>query len=126
MWSKSQEPITWTNVDHQNCHFVSWLTPCWSVLDFWKINLEKSIWQTGFLVYFKLDFYCLCSLKVKNPVRRTWFFQHDFSKIKYRSIGGLSALITAYFTWETTFSIPIISGISKLFRMSEKNDPFSF
>jgi len=29
---------------------------------------EKSIWKnqvqrTGFLVYFKLDFYCLCSLK---------------------------------------------------------------
>ena len=29
---------------------------------------EKSIWknqvrQTGFLVYFKLDFYCLCSLQ---------------------------------------------------------------
>ena len=51
---------------------------------------EKSIWknqvgQTDFLVYFKLDFYCLCGLQksilksAKNRVR---------SKIKYRSTRG--------------------------------------
>ena len=32
------------------------LIPCWSVLDFWKINLEKSS-STN---YFEIDFYCLC------------------------------------------------------------------
>ena len=66
---------------------------------------EKSSWKnqvrrTGFLVYFKLDFYSLCSLQKsisklifagytgsKNPVRRTWFFQLNFSKIKCRWIG---------------------------------------
>ena len=51
---------------------------------------EKSIWEnqvgrTGFLVYFELNFYCLCSLSsLQNqnwflqafyPVRRTWFFK---------------------------------------------------
>ena len=40
------------------------LSPCWSALDFWKINLEKSSSRSWiFLVYFKLDFYCLCSLQ---------------------------------------------------------------
>ena len=39
------------------------ISPCWSVLDFWKINLEKSSWQTWFLAYFELDFYFLCSLQ---------------------------------------------------------------
>jgi hypothetical protein len=34
------------------------LSPCWSILDFWAINLEKSI-----LVYFKQDFYCMYSLQ---------------------------------------------------------------
>jgi hypothetical protein len=37
--------------------------PCWSVLDFWKIEFENQVQQTGFLVYFKLDSYCLCSLQ---------------------------------------------------------------
>ena len=40
------------------CQFLSWETPCWSVLDFWKIKLEKSssmnwifsLFQTGFLL----------------------------------------------------------------------------
>ena len=31
-------------------------------------------------------------LQAKNPVRRTWFFQLDFSKFKYRSTGGEAAL----------------------------------
>ena len=74
---------------------------------------EKSIWknqvqQTGFLVYFELNFYCLCSLQksilklifagytgsekqVRNSVCRTWFFQIDFSEIKYRSTEGYSS-----------------------------------
>ena len=64
-------------------------------IDLYLIS-EKSTWKnqvqrTGFLVYFELDFYCLCSLLKsisKSPVRLTWFFQLDFSKIKYRSTGG--------------------------------------
>ena len=64
---------------------------------------EKSMWknqvlQTGLLIYFKLDFYCLHSLQkskfwnwflqAKNAVCRTCFLQLDFSKIKYKSTGG--------------------------------------
>ena len=81
------------------------MSACYPV-DLYLIS-EKSIWKnqlwpTGFLVYFKLDFYCLCNLqksilklilnwflKAKNPVCRTWFLQLDFSKIKYRSTGGV-------------------------------------
>ena len=48
---------------------------------------EKSSWKnqvprTRFLVYFKLDFYCLCSLQ--KSISK---FELDFSKIKYRGIG---------------------------------------
>ena len=43
-------------------------TPCWSVLDFWKIKFKKSslrnqVKRTGFLVYFEISFCCLCSLQ---------------------------------------------------------------
>ena len=31
--------------------------------DFWKINCKNQVRRTGFLVYFKLNFYCLCSLQ---------------------------------------------------------------
>jgi hypothetical protein len=69
------------------------LTPCWSVLDIWKINLEKlssmnwifSLFQTWFLlpvypakINFEIDF---CRLKIQ-------FVELDFSKIKYRSTWG--------------------------------------
>ena len=65
-------------------------------VDLYSIS-EKSIWKnqvrrTGFLVYFKLDFNCLCSLQtliLKFPVCHNWLFQLDFSKFKYRSTGGL-------------------------------------
>ena len=66
-------------------------------LIFEKSSWNNQVWQTGFLVYFELDFYCLCSLhksilklilQVKNPVRRTWFFKLNFSEIKYRSTWG--------------------------------------
>ena len=66
-------------------------------LSFCSWFLKNQVRRTGFLVYFKLDFYCLCSLQksisklilqAKNPVRRTWLFQLDFSKFKYRSIWG--------------------------------------
>ena len=63
----------------------------WSVLDFWKINLEKScstnwifsLFRTGFLLP---NAYVACKnqfqnwfLLAKNPVHRTWFLQLDFS-----------------------------------------------
>ena len=46
-------------------------TPCWSVLDFWKINLEKSSSTNWIFSLFQ-----------------TGFLQLVFSKIKYRSTGG--------------------------------------
>jgi len=62
------------------------LTPVDLYLISEKSNWKNQVPQTGFLVYFKLDFYCLCSqinfLQAKKPVRRTWFFQIAFSKIK--------------------------------------------
>ena len=63
---------------------------------------DKSIWKNQVrriksLVYFNLIFYYLCSLQKsiskmifadytgsENKVRWTWFFQIDFSEIKYR------------------------------------------
>ena len=53
-----------------------------------KNQFEKNqVWRNGFLVYFKLDFYCLF-FGAKNPVCWTWFLQLEFSKIKCRSTGG--------------------------------------
>ena len=70
-------------------------TPYPSLLYIFK---KKSSWknqvrQTGFLVCYELDFYCLCSLQksiwnwflpVKNPDSRIWFLKIDPSKIKYK------------------------------------------
>ena len=50
----------------------------WSVLDFWKINFEKSSWMNWI--------FAAC-VACKNQFR-TWFFQLDFLKFKYRSTGG--------------------------------------
>ena len=66
--------------------------PFYHPVDLYLIS-EKSIWKnqvrrTGFLVYFKLDFYWLCSLQKsilklifggQRSSRRTWFLQLDFS-----------------------------------------------
>ena len=77
------------NVFEPNYFWLN-LTPCWSVLYFWKINLEKSS-LTNWTVNFKLDFYCLCSLQkstlklifqVKNPVRRTRFFKNQIQMVR--------------------------------------------
>ena len=62
-----------------------------SVLDFLKINWKNPIWQTGFLVYFELDFYRLRSLEksilklifagqksnFSNLIFQTWFFKNQ-------------------------------------------------
>ena len=64
------------------------LTPCWSVLDFWKINLEKSSFTNWIFSLFQTGFFTACVacknqfpnwfLKAKNPVHGTWVFQLDF------------------------------------------------
>ena len=66
-----------------NCIFTAYRVSTYpSVLDFWKIKIEKlSSTNWIFASY----------TGIKNPVRRTWFFQHDFSKIKYRWIGHKTA-----------------------------------
>ena len=97
----------------QSCHYVgvpivvdclfhflsSFLKPQTNsppAVDMYLIS-EKSIWkdqvrQTGFLVYFKLKSYCLCSLQKINfgidfCRLKIQFVKLDFSK--YRSTGGL-------------------------------------
>ena len=67
-------------------------TPYPSVLDFWKIMLEKlsltnwifSLFRNGFLLQ---NQFWNWFLKVKNQVPQTRFFKLDFSNIKYRRIG---------------------------------------
>ena len=63
--------------------------------NFEKSSWKNEVWQTGFLVYFELDFFCMCSLQkiiskwflqVKNPVHGTWFFKLDISKVNWRWI----------------------------------------
>ena len=54
---------------------------------FWRVwsSLKNQVAQTWFLVYFYLDFYCICSLQksnsklTKSQVCPTWFFKFDFS-----------------------------------------------
>ena len=74
--------------DEMNFHvkIVRKLTPCWSVLEFLKIKLVNSSltnWILACKNQFRNWFW-----QAKNQVRRTWFFQLDFSKFKYRSKGG--------------------------------------
>ena len=52
-----------------SCLYLAWIP--FSYIDLYLIS-EKSIWknqvgEAGFLVYFKLDFYCLCSLQKSIP-----------------------------------------------------------
>ena len=70
----------------KKCRWRNSHTPYPSVLDFWTIkfenssltnwifNLQKSILKSIFA----------CNTGSKSLVRRTWFFKHDFSKIKCR------------------------------------------
>ena len=68
-------------------------TPCWSILDFWKIKFEKSI-STNWI-------FTAC-VACKNPVHRTWFFKLDFSEIKYRSTGGEARPLLPFFLFNQT------------------------
>ena len=61
---------------------------------------KNQVWRTGFLVYFELDFYCLCSLQKsisksifacytgsKNPIRNRLtiqFVELDFSNLIFQ------------------------------------------
>ena len=48
------------SADCENCSFGHCLHLC---LIFEKSSLKNQVWRTVFLVYFKLNFYCLCSLQ---------------------------------------------------------------
>ena len=55
-----------------------------------KINLENQVQQTGFLVYFELDFYCLCSLQKINLeidfcMLKIQFVELDFSTLIFQN-----------------------------------------
>ena len=63
-------------------------TPCWSaIFNFtnWNFSLQKSILKLIFAGYTGSE------KQVRNSVCRTWFFQIDFSEIKYRSTEGYSS-----------------------------------
>ena len=89
---------------------ISTLTLCWSVLDFWKIIWKNQVRQTGFLVYFELDFYCLCSLQksssklifagqkssLSNLIFTTWFFKNQVQINRWFVEYGISYLINSF------------------------------
>ena len=77
--------------------WLSYQTPCWSVLEVWKFKLEK-LSLTNWIYSLQKSISKLIFADYtgsKNPVCRTWFFQIDFSEIKYRSTGGKSYNIGA-------------------------------
>ena len=41
-------------------------TPVDLYLIFEKLSLKNEVWQTGLLVYFELNFYCLCSQQISS------------------------------------------------------------
>ena len=71
-----------------------------SLMPFEKLSLKNQVRRTGFLVYFELEFYYLCSLQKsisklilvgctgsKNPVRKRLkiqFVEFDFSKLIFQ------------------------------------------
>ena len=95
-------PSTWI----KDCHKMGFnKKPCiWNRLFSLLICtcfLKSQVWKIKFD---ELDFYCLYSLQksssklTKNLVCQTWFFRLDFSKIKYRSTGGVSIKVRIF--WE--------------------------
>ena len=50
-------------IDQLKLLYVRHFPPVDLYLIFEKSSLKNQVLQTGFLVYFELDFYCLCSLK---------------------------------------------------------------
>ena len=101
-------------------HTFVTLSPCRSVLDFWKINLEKSslanwifsLFQTGFLlpvqpakINFEIDF---CRLKIQ-------FFKLEFSKLIFQN-----SQINRGLVWKIVRPLVIVAQIFVAF--SEKGN----
>ena len=80
---------------------------------------KKSVWKnqvrpTGFLVYFELDFYCLCRLKKINfeidfCKLKLQFIQLDFSKLIFQNSGKNQQGFNRQ--WDTEVCIPSLSNI---------------
>ena len=69
------------------------VSPCWSVLDFWKINLEKSSsinWSFTACVACKNQSRNWF-LQAKNPVCRTGFLKLDYSKNQVQISKGIDS-----------------------------------
>ena len=50
-------------VDISRLQDYLYMPPVDLYLNFEKLSWKNQIWQTGFLAYFELDFYCLYSLQ---------------------------------------------------------------
>ena len=103
---------------------ITWIhSPCWSLLDLCKINLEKSsstnwIYSLFWNLIFTACVVCKNQfrnwyLEAKNPVCWAWSLQLDFLKINYRSTGGLGS---------TAFSENL--SIDPILWISSKNNYF--
>ena len=83
-WGYSCGSFSW-KIKIQKCTFLQRIiTPCWPLLDFWEINLQKSsrinwifsLFQTGFLLTVqpaKINF------KIDNCRLKIWLAKLDFS-----------------------------------------------
>ena len=83
---------------------ISDLSPYWSALYFWQIDFEKSSWTNWIFCLFR-TWFLLCSLKILVWNRQKFkFVQLDFSnqisKIKIRSIGGMSLFAHVSIPWD--------------------------
>ena len=81
-------------------HFIR---PIHLYLIFEKSSLKNQIRQTGFLVYFELDFYCLCSL------------QKSISKLIFESKKYISSNLI-FLTWFFKIQVQINRGKESLWR----------
>ena len=54
---------SYNNLFKQSCGGQANLSPVDLYLIFEKSSWKNQVWRTGFLVYFELDFYCLCGLQ---------------------------------------------------------------
>ena len=101
-------------------------TPCWSVLDFWKINLEKSsLTNLIFSLFFTARVACKnqfrnWSLQAKNLVRRTWIF-----KIQVLTDQQWVSLPSRIFFVLSSCTQSVIAGKTKQYYAFEKWIDFS-
>ena len=71
---KSSLLIFWWFDCNEELLYHASLTPCWSVLNFWKFNCKNQVRRAGFLVYCKLDYYWKIN------------FEIDFCRLKIQSV----------------------------------------